>query len=502
MSLAICRNCLQALKSQKIQPQRHYATTTTIPNFSKPAKFGQPRHASHPHLLKDAELTPGFTPQEYASRRSELMKRLPESSMVVCLSAPVKYMSGEIFYKYRQASDFWYLTGFEEPESAVVLEKISSGSECRMTLFSRGKDPAKEKWEGPRTGFIEAAKIFNANEARPIEDLPSMLKSLAPLYSNIYVDSQFAPQRRGRPRSVLKYLSSATSKSDSDGVMDVLPSSKRLNLAPELAKLRSIKSPAEIRAMRNAADVSGRAHAKTMRFAEPGLPESALAAHFEYLCALSGSQRLAYVPVVASGSNALIIHYTNNNQVIRDDEFVLIDAGCELNGYASDITRTFPASGAFSSEQMDLYSAVLTAQKACIDLCTEASGMSLNDLHRKSCEILRQELQQLGFNLTVGLLERELYPHYLSHPLGIDLHESSHFDRGAQLKEGMVITIEPGIYVPPSSAFPKHFHNMGIRIEDEVLIGKNHPTVLSVAAPKEIADVEGACQGLLGLKAH
>jgi len=123
-------------------------------------------------------------------------------------------------------------------------------------------------------------------------------------------------------------------------------------------------------------------------------------------------------------------------------------------------------------------------------------------LHRKSCEVLREELRQLGFNLTVGVLERELYPHYLSHPLGIDLHESAHFDRGAQLRKGVVITIEPGVYVPPSSSFPKAFHNMGIRIEDEVLIGANNPTVLTVAAPKEIVDVEGACQGLLELEAN
>jgi len=310
------------------------------------------------------------------------------------------------------------------------------------------------------------------------------------------------PQRRGRPKSFLKYLSSTTSRSEQDGILDVLPNSKKLNLRPELAKLRSIKSEAEIRAMRNSADVSGRAHAKTMRFTDPGLSESALAAHFEYICALSGSQRLAYVPVVASGSNALIIHYTNNNQIIHDDELVLIDAGCELNGYASDITRTYPASGTFTSAQKDLYSAVLAAQKACIELCSELSGLSLNDLHRKSCETLREELKQVGFDLTVGILERELYPHYLSHPLGIDLHESAHFDRGAQLREGMVITIEPGIYVPPSSSFPRHFHNMGIRIEDEVLIGKNNPIVLSVAAPKEIADVEGACQGSIGLEAY
>jgi intermediate cleaving peptidase 55 len=154
----------------------------------------------------------------------------------------------------------------------------------------------------------------------------------------------------------------------------------------------------------------------------------------------------------------------------------------------------------FSPPQRDLYTAVLTTQKYLVQLCTESAQLSLHDLHRKSCEILKQELNQIGFQLQNGDLERVLYPHFLSHPIGIDLHESSNFDRGGNLTSGMVVTVEPGIYVPPTAAFPKHFHNIGIRIEDEVLVGKNHPIVLSVNAPKEIADVEGACQGLLGLE--
>jgi len=222
--------------------------------------------------------------------------------------------------------------------------------------------------------------------------------------------------------------------------------------------------------------------------------------HFEYLCSLSGSQRLAYVPVVASGPNALIIHYTSNNQVIQDGEMILMDAGCEYNGYASDITRTYPASGTFTEPQKELYTAVLSAQKALIGLCTESAQLNLHDLHRKSCELLKQELNQIGFKLQTGDLERVLYPHFLSHPIGIDLHESSNFNRGEYLKSGMIITVEPGIYVPPTANFPKHFHNMGIRIEDEVLIGPKHPVILSVSAPKEVVDIEGACQGVLGLE--
>jgi len=179
---------------------------------------------------------------------------------------------------------------------------------------------------------------------------------------------------------------------------------------------------------------------------------------------------------------------------------VLLDAGCEYNGYASDITRTYPSTGRFTPAQAELYTALLSAQKALCKLCNESSGFSLHDLHRKSCQLLKTELNQVGFGLQTGDLERVLYPHFLSHPIGIDLHESSNFDRSGELKEGMVITIEPGIYVPPTHNFPRHFHDMGIRIEDEVLVGKDRPTVLTVNAPKEIVDVEGACQGLLGLE--
>ncbi|KAF4600522.1 hypothetical protein EYR38_005151 [Pleurotus pulmonarius] len=492
------------------RPQwRQYATETVIP--SKPSGYGQPLYQSHPHLVKPNELTPGIPAEEYETRRRKLMDNLPDDSLVVSVAAPIKYMSANIFYKYRQASDFWYLTGFEEPESAIVLEKNSSSPKgYRMHLFCGGKDTDKEKWDGARTTFRDAAKIFNADEATSIDEFPTYLKSIIHQFSNVYVDLPASVLRkRGGPKyaskGLLRFLASPMSgRTDHEAVIDALASSRRKPLASEVGKLRSIKSPAEQQVMRAAADISGRAHAKTMRFTRPGLSESALAAHFEYLCGLSGAQRLAYVPVVASGPNALIIHYTSNNHLIRAGEILLIDAGCEYNGYASDITRSYPVSGTFSGPQRDLYSAVLSAQKALISLCTESSRMSLMDLHRKSCDLLRSELKQIGFTLSSGDLERILYPHLLSHPIGIDLHESTHFDRNAPLQAGMVLTIEPGIYVPPLPMFPSHFHDI-VSVntqQDEVLVGTEHPVVLSVNAPKEVADVEGACQGLLGLEPY
>jgi len=252
--------------------------------------------------------------------------------------------------------------------------------------------------------------------------------------------------------------------------------------------------------MKASAEISARAHAKTMRFAQPGLSEANLHAHFEYICARGGAQRPAYVPVVASGENALIIHYTRNDHLLRDGELVLMDAGGEYNGYASDISRTFPVNGTFTAPQRDLYAALLTTQKALVKECAVTRGHSLDSLHRHSVDLLRAELTRVGLPCPGPVLERVLYPHYLTHPIGIDLHESGTVERSAPLKEGMVITIEPGVYVPADPQFPKHFHGLGMRIEDEVLVGTEHPVVLSASAPKEIEDVEGACQGALGFE--
>ncbi|KAK0498261.1 peptidase M24 [Armillaria luteobubalina] len=477
--------------------------TLSRPLIQKPSLYGQPLHPSHPHLVQPNELTAGIPHEEYERRRRVLMESLPDNSMVVAAAAPVTFMSGEIFHKYRQNSDFWYLTGFEEPDSAVILEKNSTSRGYSMTLFVNEKDPSEEKWSGTRTGVRAAGEAFHADDAQPIASFPKHLGSIASSYSHIFSDPQ-PHEDDPAHKKLLKYLSNPLKKRarEIDTTMSTISGSRRRPLKSKVAPFRAIKSEAERRVMRAAADISGRAHAKTMRFTHPGMSEAALCAHFEYLCCLDGAQRLAYVPVVASGPNALIIHYTSNNMPVQNDELLLIDAGCEYNGYASDITRTYPANGTFTKPQRDLYAAVLSAQKALVALCHESAGETLSSLHATSCRLLRAELAQISFNVSTSDLARELYPHSLSHPIGIDLHESHTISRAAHLQEGMVITIEPGIYIPPLPQYPKAFHNIGIRIEDEVLVGKTDPIVLTVSAPKEIVDVEGACQGLLGLEPY
>ncbi|KAF8579034.1 peptidase M24 [Ramaria rubella] len=535
MSLAIARTGQQILKLTPRSARsllhsafvnsafrRCYATpVSSLEALKKPPIHGQPLSKTHPHLIAPHELTPGIPKSEYEDRRTELMDSLPEGSLVVLLGGDIKYMSQEIFYKFRQSSDFWYLTGFQEPDSALILEKTptTAGRSYKMTLFCSGKDAHREKWDGARTGFDDVVSIFGADEARATAHFYSHLKSLLPLYSQYYVSTPSRTYMRRKRRSrLIDYISPSTSGTSLslqdayDTLIEGISSGKIRDLRHEVARLRTVKTVHEQAIMRKAANVSGLAHVKTMRFANlrANVPEASLAAHFEYLCILSGAERMAYVPVVASGANALIIHYTSNNTLVQEGDLVLVDAGCEYNGYASDITRTYPSfpSGQFTTPQAELYTAVLNTLKHCTALCTELNGLNLYQLHSESCRILTKELNHIGFDLpersaSAGNtpVEQVLYPHFLSHPIGIDLHESF-MNRSKSIQSGMVITVEPGVYVPASNSFPKQFHNIGIRIEDDVLVQKDHAVVLSVDAPKEIVDIEGACQGLLGLEPY
>ncbi|KAG8750444.1 hypothetical protein FRC14_000494 [Serendipita sp. 396] len=528
----------QSVRTCKRQWKRTYASIS-------PPRFGQPDPVSHPHLFGSPdELTPGITRDEFHQRRKKLMDSLPDGSTVVLRAGSVKYMSGNIFYRFRQASDFWYLTGFEEPDSVVVLEKKQSPKGYHMTFFSSPRDAHKELWEGPITGQEGAVKHFGADDALEIGSLTRQLPNLISASSHVYADIHNAsslsaaqssrkslmglldPVFTHRPIHTVSNTPSERLSFEVDSILLRLAERKRKNLGKEVATLRRVKSPAERRLMKGAAKRSARAHTLTMQYAQPGMSEAELESWFQHKCAQScdvgdglngGCQRLAYVPVVASGRNALTIHHTSNDQQIREGELVLIDAGGEWNGYASDITRTFPVSGTFTAAQKVLYQAVLNVQKKCISiLCTgsphptsvstplnggEAAKMTLPALHRMSTKFLADELTSLGFKLDPygREVEERLYPHLVGHGVGIDLHESSGM-RNDELVEGQVVTVEPGVYVPADKRYPEEFHNIGIRIEDEVLIEKDHGVVLSVDAPKEIEDIEAVCQGKIQLR--
>ncbi|WWD18077.1 hypothetical protein CI109_102524 [Kwoniella shandongensis] len=503
--------------SGTVQPaRRSYATPSSI---AKPPKYGQPHPSTHPHLLKAGELTPGVPAEEYEERRRKLMESLGEGARVICMGGTVRLMSQSIFYRFRQATDFYYLTGFHEPDATLVLEsQPSSPRGYKYTLFVPPKDAHETLWEGERCGVEGATSIFGADEAYPNTSLSTFLPNLLSVSSGqqIYAalppkpspsasSQPFHPPSPRRRSSLLKLFSpssfSSTELNPSDPphllLAAALTSELALPLEKPLQQIRMVKSPIELQMMKRAAEISSAAHAKVMRAARAGSRERELEAIFEFECNMMGSERQAYVPVVASGANALVIHYTRNDCTLDKDNLVLIDAGCEYNMYTSDITRTFPVSGKFSAPQRDLYEAVLNAQKECIRRCKVEDSVMLSELHRTSCSLLLEELKQIGFRLTVGDVERTLYPHFLSHHLGSDLHDCPTRDRSATLVEGNVISIEPGVYVPFDNRFPTAFHGLGIRIEDEVAFTKAGPMVLSANAPKEIVDVEGACQGLL-----
>ncbi|GAA6031071.1 hypothetical protein JCM8097_003990 [Rhodosporidiobolus ruineniae] len=478
----------------------HFAVPTT-------KSYGQPLPSTHPHLLAPGELTIGIQANEYEQRRRKLVEGLEDGATVVIAGGKTLYMTQNIFYRFRQRSNFWYLTGFEEPDSALILQKDSSAKGYRMTLFVRPKDSYDELWNGARSGIEGACEVFGADEAIDSAQFGARLRSLlssstGPVYTDLPHVSPSSHSRvrhsRSAGRSFLDYLSGSTpARSEVDELHEALGKKELRSASREVEKLRLIKSEAEIKVMRRAADISCAAHSKVMRLTQPGMSEHTIVANFEHHCALAGSPRPAYVPVCGSGTQAQTIHYIENNRRVKEGEMVLIDAGCEFGGYASDITRTYPVSGTFSTAQAHLYEAVLRVVKHTTTFCRASANLTLEELHRISVDATRTELRDLGFNLRPGDLERVLYPHFVSHPIGVDLHDTMSFTRDEKIRAGMVITIEPGLYVPSSSNFPKGFQNQAVRIEDEVVVGADDFVVLSVDAPKELIDVEARCQGLL-----
>ncbi|KAG1140816.1 hypothetical protein G6F37_008714 [Rhizopus arrhizus] len=437
----------------------------------------------------DNKVTPGFTAVEYEKRRSNLMSTLPEDSVVICLGYGTRYMTNNIFYPFHQNTDFWYLCGFNEPDSALILgihlhlqyiEKDKSKRGYKQTMFVPPKNAHAELWDGPRTGIQGAKEIFGADEAYESTKFTAYLKHIIGSYKNIFMDS---------PEKMPTLLSDESAKLIQTGlkIQSILPLSKKVQ------ELRMIKSPSEIEAMKKSGLISAKAFVEAMKWTKPGLTEAQLWAKFDYETRMRGSSMLAYVPVIAGGPNALSLHYVRNDMELKDNDLVLVDCGGEYNGYASDITRTWPVNGRFSDAQKELYQAVLNVNKKCIKLCTESSNLSLHGIHSESVRFMKEELEEIGFNVTGWDLERILYPHHVGHYLGLDVHDLHSLDRSRKLKQNMVITIEPGIYVPYDDKFPSKYQGIGIRIEDNVVIGKEEPYVLTSNTPKEVVDIEFCC---------
>ncbi|AAS51200.2 ACL028Wp [Eremothecium gossypii ATCC 10895] len=459
---------------------------------------GQAIHESRPHMLKAGELTPGITATEYFGRRMKLAERMQPKSCAIIVGAELKYASGPVFYPFQQDNNLFYLTGWLEPDTIMVLEKPTADpSDVILHMFVPRRDALVEAWDGPRSGPDGAREIFNADESMEINKAREGLTHILKRCDSVYYDY---PTTKSSMSSGFNDVFGVSVPRAHEAVRSMIGSfAVSVNrLSPLTTALRCIKSPAEIDVMRKAGRISGRAY--NQAYAQRFRTERTLQAHLEYNFIAGGCDKRAYVPVVGAGKNALYIHYTKNDDVMYDDELVLVDAAGSLGGYCADISRTWPVSGKFSGPQKDLYEVVLAVQRKCISLCSANLGYSIHDIHEKSVAFMREELSNLGLSGAHFWDVNKIYPHYIGHNLGLDVHDVPGACKSSPLQEGQVITIEPGIYIPDEPEFPAYFRNIGIRIEDNIAVEKDTYRNLTVEAAKEIVDIESIAQNGVSTK--
>lgn len=461
-----------------------------------PYKLGQPTFETRSHIItKPGDLTPGIAAIEYYQRRLRLIKQLPKSSITILVGNVTQYASGSVFYDFQQDNNFYYMTGWLEPNSIAILEKIDDKNTDQDLVFHMlvpEKDPRVEIWEGERSGLQGCYEFFNPDQVADTKDYRSYLTKLIKRNDYIFIDDKQSPTNT---------FASFFQLNNDDNIMTLLKSQATKKtiqpLTPIISKMREIKSPAEINVMRKALQISSRVFNKAIAQTGSEFPlqsEKSLAAYLEYDFIKSGCDKQAYIPVVASGENALIIHYTRNDDLLYKDELVFVDAGGKLGGYCSDISRTWPNSCRFSEPQKDIYQIVLNVNKACIDECYADNHMSLNDLHELSVNKLYANLKNLpGFHhLTKHDVTRYLYPHYIGHHLGLDLHDIPITSKYKSLQPGNVVTIEPGLYIPKSDKWPKHYQGIGVRVEDDIVVAQSQKDIINLTSGcvKEIIDIE------------
>jgi len=425
--------------------------------------------------------------KEFARRRRQLMRMVGDDGVALLPAAPVRTRSRDVEYRYRQDSDFYYLTGFAEPEAVAALAPGRDTGE--YLLFCRERDRDKERWDGYRAGPEGAVEDFGADDAFPIDDIDDILPGIIESRSRVYYTMGAYPEFDAR---VGEWINSLRSRGQSGGHTP----HEFVALDHILHDMRLYKSRAEISAMRRAAKLACAAHKRAMRAARPGLREYELEAEFIHEFRRANA-RYSYSPIVGSGPNACTLHYVDNARTIGDGELVLIDAGCELDYYASDVTRTFPVNGRFTPEQRAVYEIVLEAQIAAID--KTRAGNHWNDPHDAAVRVITRGLKKL--KLLEGRLPtlirdqtyRKFFMHRTGHWIGMDVHDVGDYKVGEewrQLEAGMVTTVEPGIYISAARSVPKRFRNIGIRIEDDVAVTRSGPDVLSKALPKEPDEIE------------
>ncbi|WEW58135.1 aminopeptidase [Emydomyces testavorans] len=423
-----CCRKKSSLINSKLSPQQAPRRYNSI--SAADLQFGQPVHETHPHILKAGELTPGITAFEYAHRRAKLATKLPNNTVAIIRAADVKYRSKSVFYEYHQDSDFFYLTGFNEPGALAIIAKNEFDDDYIFHLYVREKDPRSELWQGARSGTQAALDVFNADETGDIEQIKDILPSIVSAASEIYTDVRGLSSAKSAISRFFPSIQSSTEASNREAAtLKIKP------LRPLLGELRVFKSDAEIANMRKAGQAAGRAFTEAMK--HNFTSEKDLYAFLEYQIKIKGCDTSAFVPVVAGGRNALSIHYVRNDDLLSE-----VNNRKSYGGYSSDITRTWPVRGKFNAAQRDLYTAVLDAQRECVKLCCESQYKSLDEIHEHAEHILSQKLFSLGF----PILRRELktlFPHHVGHYIGLDVHDTGDYSRRHKLLKGQCVTIEP-----------------------------------------------------------
>jgi Xaa-Pro aminopeptidase len=453
---------------------------------------------------------PGAAPHEpvseiYRERRARLCARLRAKGGGVAFlpTAPEAPRNRDSDYPYRHDSYFYYLTGFTEPQAWLVLDADAPPGSPVSTLFCRPRNAERETWEGHRTGPDAACRLFGFDQAFPIDELDQKMPGLIATDRALHYALGSSPELDTQVR---KWLGAVRAKSRGGGAV---PTSS-FDLYSVLDEMRLIKDAHERAVMQKAADISATAHLRAMRTCRPGMHEYELEAELLYEFRRHGAQAPAYGSIVASGANACILHYPAGNTILAEGDLVLIDAACELDGYASDITRTFPANGRFTDAQRELYEVVLAAQQAAID--ATRAGVRFDAPHDAAVKVLSQGMLDLGLldKSQYGSLDQVLeqkaysrfYMHRTGHWLGMDVHDCGEYrdlqatpdEAGNRpwrvLQPGMVVTIEPGLYIGSAADVPERFWNTGIRIEDDAVVTPDGCELLTRAVPVGVMEIE------------
>ena len=426
--------------------------------------------------------------REFAKRRRRLMDMMGQGSIAIVPTSPVRTRNRDVEFPFRPDSNFYYLTGFGEPEAVAVL--APGREQGAFVMFCRERDPTAEQWHGARIGLDGVCERHGADDAFPIGDLDDILPGLLEGKSRVYYAMGHFQEFDQR---ILAWVARIRAGPRSGGGLGEFVMLDHL-----VHEMRLFKSKAEVDAMSKAAQVSAAAHERAMRICRPGMAEYQVEAELLYEFTRAGCRAAAYPSIVAGGANACTLHYTRNSDRLRDRDLLLIDAGAEHEFYASDITRTFPVNGRFSRAQRDVYSVVLAAQEAAID--TVAAGRTVDDVHMAAVRVLAEGLVDLGAikGGTKRIIQKEkykrFYMHRTGHWLGMDVHDVGDYridDQSRVLEPGMVMTVEPGLYIAPDDEkAPKRLRGIGIRIEDDVLVTTSGREVLTSAAPKSIDEIE------------